>query len=210
MPAKFTEAEAKSKRDEILAAAARVFAEKGFEGTTVKQLEKATGLTRGGLFFHFAGKRDLYLAVLRKTLLEEPLAEAASTIGKLALEAESAEASVFAVFQAVRGWHQEHPEAMQFFQQLAVRRDADEDLARLDVEISSTFRQVMTAVIRALQNKGTLNRDIDAATAAALMHGVMDQLMELTLSMSDEEAERVARATFRVMGEGLRPREGAG
>jgi AcrR family transcriptional regulator len=58
---KITEERRAERRDQILAAARRCFAEFGYEGATVARLEQATGLSRGGIFNYFASKEDLFL-----------------------------------------------------------------------------------------------------------------------------------------------------
>jgi AcrR family transcriptional regulator len=50
-------------RAKLVAAARRLFAERGFHGTTADQLIDAAGLTRGALYRDFADKRDLFRAV---------------------------------------------------------------------------------------------------------------------------------------------------
>ncbi len=45
---------------ETLAKVANIFREKGYETTTVKDLEKATGLTSGSLYNSFGGKEALF------------------------------------------------------------------------------------------------------------------------------------------------------
>jgi len=47
----------------LLEAAARVFAQRGYEGTTFREIAEAAGLSRGLLSFHFGNKRGLELAV---------------------------------------------------------------------------------------------------------------------------------------------------
>lgn len=51
-------------RAKLVAVARRLFAERGFHGTTADQLIDAAGLTRGTLYRDFADKRDLFRAVL--------------------------------------------------------------------------------------------------------------------------------------------------
>jgi AcrR family transcriptional regulator/protein-L-isoaspartate O-methyltransferase len=55
-----------STRDRLLEAATRLFAEQGFEGTSVGQIEAAAGLVprRGSLYKHFASKEDLLRAAV--------------------------------------------------------------------------------------------------------------------------------------------------
>lgn len=65
-------------RRRILAAAARLFAERGFEATSIEQVMQACGLTRGGFYLHFRSKAELHaeaLAQAHATLApERPLA----------------------------------------------------------------------------------------------------------------------------------------
>ena len=209
MPAKMTDDEAQSRRDEILTAAAGVFAEHGYEGATVRDLEAATGLTRGGIFFHFPGKRELYLAVLRKSLLDDPLADEMPFVGKIAISAESVEESLLATYRAILDWHRDHPQAMQFFQQLAVRSGTEPDIAELDRQITESVNRLIAEIVGALQSKRVFNPEVDPRAAAALLHGVMDHLVDNAYSLPPDQAESIARATFNVMAEGLKPREPA-
>ena len=51
-------------RRKILDAAARLFIRKGFYGTSIADLAKAAGLTKGALYHHFEGKDALFFAVV--------------------------------------------------------------------------------------------------------------------------------------------------
>lgn len=52
--------------DVVLDKAAGIFREKGFDGTSVEDLEKATGLRRASLYGAFGDKRALYLSALKR------------------------------------------------------------------------------------------------------------------------------------------------
>ena len=49
------------RREQILGAARRCFAEHGYEGATVARLELATGLSRGAIFNYFPSKEELFV-----------------------------------------------------------------------------------------------------------------------------------------------------
>ncbi len=53
----------------ILAAAADMLREQGFEGVSVGSVMKAVGLTHGGFYAHFSNKADLLLAAMEKALI---------------------------------------------------------------------------------------------------------------------------------------------
>jgi TetR/AcrR family transcriptional regulator len=48
---------------EVLAAATRLFSEKGLHGTSIRDIEKASGVSKGLIMHHFETKENLYAAV---------------------------------------------------------------------------------------------------------------------------------------------------
>jgi AcrR family transcriptional regulator len=59
---------------EILAAARKIFARKGFRGATVDEIAEAAGVAKGTVHLYFPSKREIYLAAFRlgwETLIEE-------------------------------------------------------------------------------------------------------------------------------------------
>jgi len=52
--------------DAVLDKAVETFREKGFDGTSIEDIEKATGLRRASLYGAFGDKRALYLAALKR------------------------------------------------------------------------------------------------------------------------------------------------
>ena len=54
--------------DRILDAALEVFADCGFKGATIDQIASRAGLSKPNLLYYFRRKKDLYLAVLERTL----------------------------------------------------------------------------------------------------------------------------------------------
>jgi AcrR family transcriptional regulator len=55
---------------EILDAARRLFARKGFEGASVDEVAEAAGLAKATVYAYFPSKRDLYLAALHQGVSE--------------------------------------------------------------------------------------------------------------------------------------------
>jgi AcrR family transcriptional regulator len=61
---------AEFRSSEILGAARRVFARKGFAGASVDDVAEAAGLAKGTVYSYFPSKRDLYLAALHQGIAE--------------------------------------------------------------------------------------------------------------------------------------------
>jgi AcrR family transcriptional regulator len=58
--------QADARRDEILRVALRLFAERGFDRTTIGDIASATGTAHGLVYHYFASKDELLLAVLER------------------------------------------------------------------------------------------------------------------------------------------------
>jgi AcrR family transcriptional regulator len=74
-----------STRSALIEAARPLFAERGFAGVGTEEIVRAAGVTRGALYHHFAGKRELFAAVY-----EQIEVELAQRIAAGALEANAA------------------------------------------------------------------------------------------------------------------------
>lgn len=65
--------------EELVAAARQLFAEKGFAGTSIDEIVRSAGVTKGALYHHFKNKEDLFEAVYcrEQRLVEERVRVAA-------------------------------------------------------------------------------------------------------------------------------------
>lgn len=64
-----TKEEAEQTRCDLLAAAERLFLEQGVAHTSLEQIARTAGVTRGALYWHFANKADLFHAMLEQVRL---------------------------------------------------------------------------------------------------------------------------------------------
>lgn len=65
---KVSDAHRQARREEILAAAVRAFTAKGFGRTSMADVIAEAGLSAGAIYSHFAGKEELFAAVVRAVL----------------------------------------------------------------------------------------------------------------------------------------------
>ena len=71
-------------RKQILDASLRLFSEKGFARTSVRDIAQAAGITDAAIYYHFASKRDLFEALIEErgfTAALENLERAEITVG---------------------------------------------------------------------------------------------------------------------------------
>lgn len=71
-------------REQILDSSLRLFSEKGFARTSVRDIAQAAGITDAAIYYHFASKRDLFEALIEErgfTAALEGLERAEVTVG---------------------------------------------------------------------------------------------------------------------------------
>jgi len=63
-----TSAAPDNRRADLIRVAAKLFREKGFDGTTIRDVAHAVGMRSGSPFYHFANKHELLMAVMEEGL----------------------------------------------------------------------------------------------------------------------------------------------
>jgi AcrR family transcriptional regulator len=115
---RLTQAEAKERtRKQLLAAAARVFAQKGFGGASLEEIAEIAGYTTGALYYNFSGKEQLFLELLNTSMSRE-IADRAEAVTRVFSEAAGSGGDPF---EALSGF-------------VAGRAGRDSDLAPLSAE----------------------------------------------------------------------------
>src|SRR3954466_5367921 len=66
---------AEERRREIVRVAVRLFSQRGFRGTTTKEIAQAAGISEAMVFRHFATKEELYAAILDHKACAEGLGD---------------------------------------------------------------------------------------------------------------------------------------
>jgi TetR/AcrR family transcriptional regulator, cholesterol catabolism regulator len=149
-----------TRRDELTRTAARLFAEKGYHGTSIGDLAEAMGVQKGSLYAHIESKADLLWEVahegsvafhraLDEVADEGPVVERIRAALRAHLRVVAEQLDVATVF--VREWRYLEGERREAF--VAERRRYEE-----------RFR----ALFREGRELGELRADLDDATAALL------------------------------------------
>lgn len=73
---------AEDRRQQILEVAVRLFSQKGFRGTTTKEIALAAGVNEAIIFRHFATKSDLYAAIIDQKAGSENVKALQTAIGE--------------------------------------------------------------------------------------------------------------------------------
>ncbi|WP_435769481.1 TetR/AcrR family transcriptional regulator [Nocardioides sp. SYSU DS0651] len=163
------------RREQILTAAERLFAERPYADVSTTELARAAGVARGLLNHYFGDKRALYLEVVRRAALLEGLEDVPLPTGSLAERVEEAvtwflgsitpQRATYLTVRAAEGVGEdaEVRAILDGAHDLAARRvlemvggDPDDEAARAVVR---AFGELARGAIREWSRDGTLTRD---------------------------------------------------
>ena len=178
------QARAKRTRERILDAAAAAFARSGYEGTSLNELVRESGLTKGAFYFHFGSKEELALETFRykqEQLVERTLAEAG--------EEADAVAELQAVLRIRARVYASDPSArciLRLGAELGAKAGPDSEFARFQELTIETF----AGIIRRGQAEGCMRTDADPRRAGEAIFAAMigaDRVSRLLTGGSDLE-----------------------
>ncbi|MGI8679412.1 MAG: TetR/AcrR family transcriptional regulator [Jatrophihabitans sp.] len=184
-------------RQSVLAAAAQVFATHGFHAATVDAVADAAGLSKGGVYYSFRSKDDLFLALLEEKISVWVTAmNATSSEGSLSNQASRAASGFFGDLDADPSWT---PLFLEFLA-YSVRAERAHEVVRtqffesLHAAVAATTAQRTAAV-------GLRNVPVDdfAAGVGALACGLGVQKS----FMPDGDADRVMAVMLELLLEGI-------
>lgn len=138
------------RRGRVVAAAASVFARKGYHATSIEDLIAETGMTRGGIYHYTASKQELLLGVVDE--LMEPLLARAHEIAR---EGGSAELQLRAVMRLWLAHVADHRDHMIVFSRERSTLESDPAWPRVR-SARREFEQLLAEVIDRGRRDGSL------------------------------------------------------
>jgi AcrR family transcriptional regulator len=154
-----------AKREEILQIALELFARKGYDRVSVREIARESGLSQAGLLHHFSTKEELFLEVLRRRDDRDgdPVAH-------------RHEHSVGHLIGAVEN-NASEPGLVRLFVSMSAESTEDESPARAFFEDRYAWlRDEVSKDVRAHQERGELSSSLDADAVASLLIAVADGL----------------------------------
>lgn len=157
------------KRDAILRAATKVFAQNGFFQSQVADVARVAGVAAGTVYLYFKGKDDLLVSIFERSM-KEVLAE-----GRAALE------SVTGPEPRLRKLAYLHLERLGRDKDLAVvfqveLRQSVKFMERFSESFLQDYFKLIRDAIAEGQEQGTFRKDISATTATKIFFGALDEM----------------------------------
>ena len=190
-------------REKILETALTLFAREGYAGTSMADIAGELGITKGALYRHYAGKRDIFESILRR--MEERDAENAENNGVPAEPIERGAAvygdteieSIIAYSEEMFRYWTQDPFASAFRRMLTLEQYRDGEMARLYSQyITGGPLKYMADLLREMTARGCWRED-DPMQLALEFYGPMTLLMAVADGTEGENAMELLRAHLR-------------
>jgi AcrR family transcriptional regulator len=150
-------------RRRILEVAAEAFAGRGYAGTSLRDVLKASGVTKGGFYFHFPSKEALALATLR-----QKQEQWAGSVMAAVLRHPRAVDQLEAMVEALCDLHEQDPSCRVISRLCTELGDEHPELRpQLGTQLT-TWMDMVAGVIRKGQDEGDIRPEVEPAVAAEI------------------------------------------
>jgi AcrR family transcriptional regulator len=192
----------KDKKNQIIEAAAHVFAQKGYAGSSVADIAVKAEIGKGTIYAYFASKEDLFFAVFEWFVMRSG-ASAKVSVSHLG---GSAAQRLEALSDSIMGMWDEIKDAfnltIEFWaaSSTSQMRDRFKEAFR---QLYAEFRVLVVALIRDGIGRGEFRSDIDPESVAAALVGTWDALFIQAWFDKNFDALTTARNFLKVVIRGL-------
>lgn len=172
-----TKEEAQATRDRILDMAEVEFHRRGVSRTSLQDIARAAGLTRGAIYWHFDNKADLFHAMLKRVSL--PLEQEINRSDDPRVD--DPVDHIRRSFVAALRKTVDDPQARRVFEIAVNRVEYVDELEAVRHRRLGGLQERLTHIERALalaMKRGALPRRMPARTAAIGLHSLLDGLLQ--------------------------------
>jgi AcrR family transcriptional regulator len=199
-----TETVAGTRRDELLRIAAKLFAERGFRNTTVRDIADAAGILSGSLYHHFDSKESMVDEILQ-TFQQELFAGYDAIVNGELPAREKIEAAVRLSFEAIDQHHHE----VAIFQNEADWLSGLGDRFAYLAERHAQSRDVWITLLREGMKSGDLKADIDLELAYRFIRDTVWVAVRWYRPGGELSHERVADQYLSILLDGIAQKDSA-
>jgi TetR/AcrR family transcriptional repressor of uid operon len=161
------------RKAQILAAALTCFSRKGYHQTTMDDIVEEAGLSKGGLYWHFSSKKELFLALFDQLFATETDQLSKILAGHRGTAEERMLVALDLMVQMATA--DEMQQAMPLMIDVWAQNRQDPEVNEAAVELFGRFRKPIVDLIEGGISSGEF-RPVDANALASILFGMYDGL----------------------------------
>ena len=190
-----------ARRAQILSAARRCFIENGYHPTRMDDIAKAAGLSKGGVYFHFKSKQEVF-----NSLVDEEFAQSMAFLQQVHEGDRPIREKMQRIGSHFLEYFQQAPEAPRFFVVMGEMALRDAEVTQKLVQMQTLFIAEVTKLVEQGIAEGIF-RSVDPPAVAALLKALVDGVEGFNALGYPLDAPRYLSASLDLLMEGLRKRD---
>ena len=182
--------------EQILTAARQQFLENGYFATRMDEIARASGLSKGGIYFHFDSKKDIFRSLVEREY------EAAMEFIEGVIDSDSDIATIIADLGrhfTERFATTDAPRFMAIIAEMGLR---DEEIRQMLLKLQQNYIDRLAKVLDQGQENGQL-KNVDSESAAILLKAIIDGLEAGYGIGYDPDIDRLVQTSMQILGRGL-------
>lgn len=187
-------------RTKIFRTAAQLFARRGYNGVSMREISEATGLSKPTIYYYFGSKEGIY-----KELLNVSLEQGLSLFNAIVKKDMPVKQKLIEIVKFRFHQGQEYPEFVKFILTLFV---ASERLPFLDhfIQEAENRRKVLISLVQEGKDKGEFGVNVQAELTAEILLGTITHFLWRQINckkqiLSDELAVEIVELLFKGLNE---------
>jgi AcrR family transcriptional regulator len=185
------------RRTQILDAARRCFIEKGYFPTRMEDIARLASLSKGGIYFHFEGKRQIFEALVRQEYIES-----AAYLKKMSEELTDYQEMFGNLARYYLDYFRSRPDYPRFFMVMGEMAGRDESVRKMLASLQKEYTQVIAQIIKGGIDSGAL-KPVDPEATATLLKGIIDAMEGYFAIGVDMEVEKLMATGMEIVMRGL-------
>lgn len=185
--------------ESLLTIAVELFNERGYDGTSMEDLSRRLGISKSAIYHHVRSKDELLRLAVDRAL--DGLFAVVQEVQQLDGPA------ILALEQLLRGsvcvLVTRLPSVT-----LLLRVRGNTDVERVALARRREFDRLVTGLVRRARDEGDLRADVDPATTARLLFGMVNSLVEWWRPRGGSSAAQISDTVATVAFDGIRARPG--
>lgn len=182
--------------EQILTAARQCFLENGYFATRMDEIADESGLSKGGIYFHFDSKKDIF-----RSLVEQEY----ETAMELVSEAIDSDADIESMITDLGHQFTQRfatTDAARFMAIIAEMALRDREIRQMLLELQQNYIDRLAIVLENGVERGEL-KDVDPESAALLLKAIIDGMRAGYGIGYEPDPEKLVRTSVKILGQGV-------